>query len=198
MTPYSLRAAIVSCASALLVTALWAPDARAESADVAGAKPAGSPDPAAAQATTPSGVRVGLGAGALYVPASDGDVTAWLVHADLVFPTQSNWETRLIAYGYQVDATATKTTGAMLALHSTIWASVYGFGFGGGLGYAAFSKQGNGGWDDDSLSLAAYVTPVTLRFGDKPRVEISANIGAIRFFAHDVRPWGFVGLGLVL
>ena len=63
---------------------------------------------------------------------------------------------------------------------------------------AEFGQEGAGGWDDDSISLAAYLTPVALRFGDAPRVELTANVGAIRFFSHDVRPWGFVGLGFVL
>lgn len=165
-------------------------------------EPAAAPAPAAATEpappASPQRLRLALGGGALYVPAGDSGITALAVDVALVFPTSTPWETRLVAHGYSVDEEHTKTTGAMVGLAATRWWSVYGFGFGSGLGYAKFEQQKSGGWDDDSLSLAAYLTPVALRFGDAPRVELTANVGAIRFFSHDVRPWGFVGLGFVL
>ncbi|MFI5300797.1 MAG: hypothetical protein ACHREM_22160 [Polyangiales bacterium] len=104
---------------------------------------------------------------------------------------------RLLGMAYVVDETHTRTIGAMAALAVNWWWGVYGFGLGSGLGYASFSPNASGGWNDDSLSLAVWAAPVQLAFGRSPRLEFSLNAGAIRFFSHQVEPWGALEFGIV-
>lgn len=139
---------------------------------------------------SPSYGRFGPFIGGLAVPST---VTAYAGGLFVNFNApERGWQTRLgFVYAHvEDDHTATNDFAALL--HGTYWfGGVYGLGFGSGLGYAKFDKKKSGGWDDDSMQVLAYFAPVQLRFGRKPTFELGLNAGATRFFAHDVRPFGY-------
>ena len=140
--------------------------------------------------------RFGAFAGGLIVPGADisagvGGLTLSLAHVERGF------EPRLMGLAYHLADKYTGTTGGALLLQDTYWAHpVYGFGVGGGVGYATFSRKESSGWDDSSLQVIAYVSPVHLRLGD--HVELGLDGGVTRFFAHDVRPFGFLYVGFLI
>jgi hypothetical protein len=137
------------------------------------------------------GPRFGLFIGGIELP--DANVTAYAAGA-MITPVarRRGGEVRLQLVGYRVEDQYTITLGGALVLHETLWfGGAYGLGFGSGLGYATFEKKLSSGWDDTSLQLLVYVAPVVLRFGTHPSLELGVNVGATRFFEHDVRPFGY-------
>jgi hypothetical protein len=172
--------------------------AEAEAAEAKRDEAAGQEPKSAAPVETKSrGVSVGAFLGGLVVPG--GDVSAVAGGLMLNLPSgASGWQTRLQGVGYRVEDKYTQTSGAALLLHATYWTEgVYGIGLGSGLGYATFTAKEKSGWDDSSAQLLVYASPVQLRFQGSPGVELGMNIGATRFFAHDVRPFGYLYAGLV-
>lgn len=152
---------------------------------------------ASAAAADDSAVRFGLFAGGLIVPGAGVSAVAGGATID-IGTRERGFVPRIYAVGYHVEDEHTVTNGAAIVAHGTYWfGGVYGLGFGSGLGYAGFTKKKAGGWDDDSLQLIAYFSPVLLRFGEKPTVEIGLNAGATRFIAHDVRPFGYLYVGVI-
>jgi hypothetical protein len=158
---------------------------------------------AAAQEGTPPpeeerrGASFGLFAGGLVLPGADVNAVAAGAMVNLVTPKRG-WEPRIFAIGYRVEDEHTKTLGGAAVFHETFWfGGIYGLGFGSGLGYASFEKKKGGGWDDKSAQLIVYAAPVILRFGDRTKLELGLNAGATRFFAHDVRPFGYLYAGVV-
>ncbi|HKO90377.1 MAG TPA: hypothetical protein VJU61_04450 [Polyangiaceae bacterium] len=146
--------------------------------------------PAASATEEGEGIRAVLGAGALYVPTEE-PVTALSLTVGLTLPS-ARWENKLLLTGVQVNDTHTRTRGFVLLAQSLYAVGpVYSLGFGGGFGYMDF-KNLDDGWDDDSAAAAVYVVPVALRL--HPQFQLTLNTGAIRFFSHDVRPWGYLGL----
>jgi hypothetical protein len=139
-----------------------------------------------------SSARFGLFAGGLILPGAEVNAVAGGASVD--FGTRERGFTpRIYGVGYHVEDEHTATNGGALVLHDTYWfGGVYGLGFGAGLGYAGFTKKKGGGWDDSSLQVIAYVSPVQLRFGERPTFELGLNAGTTRFFAHDVRPFGYL------
>jgi hypothetical protein len=107
-------------------------------------------------------------------------------------------DTRVILTVAHVSDPHTTTNAGVLSAESHVWfGDVYGLAAGAGLGYASFSQNDSGGWTGDSFAVDAYASPVVLRFGNSPQVEVGLTIGLINFFAHDVRPWGYLSLGVV-
>jgi hypothetical protein len=142
------------------------------------------------------GVRFGLFGGGLVVPGANVNAVAGGAMLNLA-TKRRGLEPRLYAMAYHVEDDHTGTTGGAALFHDTFWFGVYGLGFGGGLGYASFTKKSGGGWDDSSAQVIAYVSPVMLQFGQKPAFEVGLNAGATRFFAHDLRPFGYAYAGVL-
>jgi hypothetical protein len=172
------------------------------------AYPAPAPMPAAtlpvAVATSPDddygasveGLRFGAFAGGAVVPGRD--VTA--VGAGLTLTVGSSqrhaMEPRISAFLYQTENPDTKTTGLLVFGHDTFWFGTYGLGFGGGFGYADFTRIKGYGWTDDSLQVAVYGSPVMLRFGRRPTFEMGLQTGFTRFLSHDdFLPFGLIYFG---
>lgn len=157
--------------------------------------PPGVGDPQAQQPTPSAGPRFGVFVGGLSVPGEN--VTAYAGGALVTFrKVRRGFEPRLFALAYRVEDDHTITVGSSLVIQDTWWfGGAYGFGFGSGIGYASFEQKTSSGWDDSSLQILFYVAPVVLRFG---AVELGLNAGATRFFAHDVRPFGYAYAALTL
>jgi hypothetical protein len=134
----------------------------------------------------------------LVVPSGSGTVTAVAGGGGVVFASSPRLDTRAILLVAHVSDPHTASNVGVVSLESHVWfGPVYGLAAGAGLGYASFSQNDSGGWSDSSFALTAYASPVFLRFGDSPQVEVGLTAGLIDFFTHDVRPWGYLSIGVV-
>ena len=104
---------------------------------------------------------------------------------------RAGWEPRIYATVYRVEAESTTTTGVALLAHGTYWFGVYGLGAGSGLGWADFEAKDEYGWDGSSAQVLFYVSPLMLRFGGSPQLELGTKLGSTRFFEEDIEPFGY-------
>jgi hypothetical protein len=142
------------------------------------------------------GLRFGGFVGGVSVPSVD--VTALGVGLTLTVASTSrrSMEPRLSLFYYQSENPDTATTGVIFFGHESFWFGTYGLGFGGGFGYGDFSNKSNG-WDDDSMQVIVYGSPVLLRFGRRPTFEVGLQTGINKFFSHDeFLPYALFHFGL--
>lgn len=138
-----------------------------------------------------------LGVGAVFIPINSGDY-AFTVEAGWALPV-AGWDLRPTVTAYVAFDEDTIVRGLFPQLQCNHWLTEsYAYGFGAGLGYADFVDRSSRGWNDDALSLGGYITPVRWRFGTDVRLEPALHLGAIHYFAHDFKPWGYVSFTGVL
>jgi hypothetical protein len=140
--------------------------------------------------------RLVLGAGGVFIPINGGDV-AVVLQVGVAFPL-GDWDLRLLLDGYQAFDHDTLVRGLLFSVRATHFWGLYGFGFGVGGGYADFIDRTGSGWGDSALSLGGYLMPVVLRLGNAPRFEVGLQTGVQDYVAHDIKPYFYLSLTLVI
>ncbi len=173
----------------------------------------GAPPPAAASAAAPEdaaaparpvavGNRFAIGGGVVDVP---GVVSVYSVQGALIFASaDASRDARVGLLYFTSEDEHTKGQGAIAFLEANYWWGAYGLGYGSGLGQSSFTAKKPGGWDASSWQVAAYFSPVQLRFGTATRVEVSVDAGATRYFDppskkrddNGVKPYGMFTVGV--
>jgi hypothetical protein len=146
----------------------------------------------------PQGTRPGLafGVGGVFIPINGGDL-AVVVQVGLVLPL-GDWDLRVLLDGYQAFDRDTIVRGLLLSVRATRWWGHYGFGFGVAGGYADFVDRTGNGWGDSAISVGGYLVPVVLRLGSAPRFELSLQTGVLDYVAHDIKPYFYLSVTLVI
>jgi hypothetical protein len=139
-----------------------------------------------------------LGGGGVLIPINGGDV-AGVLQLGVAFPLKgSDWDVRVLLDGYCAFDRNTIVRGLLLSVRATHWWGLYGFGFGVGGGAADFTDRTGHGWGDGAISLGGYLMPVVLLVGSRPRLEVGLQMGVQDYVAHDIKPYFYLSLALVL
>ena len=98
-----------------------------------------------------------------------------------------------------VEDNYTATRALLLGAAGTFWASRF-YGLGGGvmLGYGDFFAKQWHGWDDETMVLAPFITPVRLRFGANPEHQLALDAVLTWFTSRSVAvPYGRISYTMV-
>jgi hypothetical protein len=177
----SVVAAVLLC-TARLSPAAEPPQAEVGTADLADAGPLESD----------SGVRWGAGAGGMLVRADTWDYA--VVALLRAFVPRKNWDLGGSLTLYLAVDPSSYAEGVALDADATHWVTdTYGWGLSAGVGGVNFTgRHPNAIWVGQALSAQAFIKPVVLRFGSKPRLEAALNLGAIEYFGWDWKPFAFL------